>query len=33
MQRRNITELLANAAPPPMRKPALNLRQMTLIDA
>jgi len=33
MQRRNITELLTGAAPPPMRKPPMNLRQMTLIDA
>jgi len=33
MQRRNITELLANAAPPPKRKPAMSLRQLALIDA
>jgi len=33
MQRRNITELLVNAAPPPKRKSAMNLRQLALIDA
>jgi len=33
MQRRNITELLANAAPPPKRKSTINLRQLVLIDA
>jgi len=33
MQRRNITELLADAAPPPKRKPAMSLRQLALIDA
>jgi len=33
MQRKNITELLADAPPPPKRKPAMNLRQLALIDA
>jgi len=33
MQRRNITELLTCAAPLPKRKPAMNLRQLALIDA
>jgi len=33
MQRRNITELLGNAPPPPKRKSTMNLRQLVLIDA
>jgi len=33
MQRRNITELLADVQPPPKRKPIMNLRQLALIDA
>jgi len=33
MQRRNITELLADVPPPPKRKPVVNLQQLALIDA
>ena len=33
MQRRNILELIGNSAPPPKRKPDINLRQLALIDA
>jgi IS4 transposase len=32
MQRRNITELLGDAAPPPRQKRPMNLRQLALID-
>jgi len=33
MQRRNMLELLVRPAPPPKRRPALNLNQLSLIDA
>jgi abortive infection bacteriophage resistance protein len=33
MQRRELAELLTNAAPPPKRKPISNPRQLALINA
>lgn len=33
MQRRNIAELLGDSSPPPKRKPAVNSRQMALLNA